>query len=401
MPRRLSLIFILTLSLIGIKVAAEGESPQHIVGYYSSWSAAERNYPVTSIAADLLTHLNYAFANISDQGECMLGDPKADTQVLYPGDKQGDALLGNFHQLQLLKEQHPNLQTLISIGGWSWSAKFSDAALTDASRKKFAASCVAFMKQYGFDGLDIDWEYPTGGGNTGNVERPEDPANFVLLLTELRSQLDAQGGIDGEHYLLTIAAGADKNAISKVDWTQVQAQVDWMNVMAYDFVGSWVSNTGFNAPLYASPNDPAPNNNDDSAIHAYLSAGVTPDKLVLGVPFYGYGWENVPNKSDGLFQPYAQMPNGTYGDGAFEYNDIAKNWLSQMERHWDDTAKVPWLYNAKTGLMISYDDPESLKYKVDYVKDNNLAGVMIWELSSDSPDHALLSALHDNLIPSE
>ncbi len=187
MRRRLLICLIFALFLIGVTVHAEGESPQHIIAYFSSWSIYARQYFVTDIAADMLTNINYAFANISDAGECTLGDAWADTQFPYPGEKEGDGVLGNFHQLQLLKEQNPNLQTLISIGGWTWSAKFSDLALTDASRKKFAASCLAFMKQYGFDGLDIDWEYPTGGGNTGNVERAEDPANFILLLTELRS----------------------------------------------------------------------------------------------------------------------------------------------------------------------------------------------------------------------
>lgn len=401
LTRRFLILLILALSLMGIKVVAEGESPQRIIAYYSAWSIYDRQYFVTDIAADLLTNINYAFANISDAGECTLGDPLADTQFLYPGDHKDAALLGNFHQLQLLKEQNPNLQTLISIGGATWSAKFSDVALTEASRKKFTTSCVAFMKHYGFDGLDIDWEYPTGSGNVGNIERPEDPANFILLLTELRTQLDAQGGLDGTHYLLTMAAGSNQDAISQMDWKQVQEQLDWINIMAYDYAGSWTSTTGFNAPLYASPNDPAPANNDDASIHAYLAAGVPPDKLVLGLPFYGRGWNEVGSEADGLFQPYSQIPDGSYGEGLFEYSDLAQNWITQMERHWDNTAKVPWLYNPKTGLMISYDDPESLKYKVEYAKDTHLAGVMIWELASDSRDHALLTAVHDALIPNE
>lgn len=401
MTRRLLVLLVFSLSLVGLSVRAEGESPQHIIAYFSSWSIYARQYFVTDIGADLLTDINYAFANISDSGECILGDEWADTQFPYPGEKEGDGLLGNFHQLELLKEKNPDLHTLISIGGWTWSSKFSDVALTDESRKKFATSCVAFMKKYGFNGLDIDWEYPSGGGNTGNVERAEDPANFILLLTELRSQLDAQGGIDGEHYLLTIAAGANKAAISKIDWKQVQEQLDWINVMAYDFVGSWVSNTGFNAPLFASPNDPAPDNNTDTIMQAYLAAGVPPEKLVMGVPFYGRGWKEVPDKADGLFQPYGQVPNGTWGEGVFEYGDLSNFWIDKMERHWDDTAKVPWLYLPQTGMMISYDDPESLKYKVDYVKANNLGGIMAWELSADSRDHILLKAVHDALIPNE
>src|SRR5262249_3982374 len=161
--------------------------------------------------------------------ECMLGDEWADTQYQYPGDKEGETLLGNFKQLQLLKAAHPNLQTVISIGGWTGSAKFSDAALTAESRQKFASSCVDFIMRDGFDGIDIDWEYPTGGGDTGNIERAEDRDNFILLLTELRSQLDAQGKKDGKHYLLTIAAPAGKESYSGLDWTQIYPQLDWIN----------------------------------------------------------------------------------------------------------------------------------------------------------------------------
>ncbi len=401
MIRRLLLIILFSLSLVGLKVTAEGESPQRIIAYFISWGIYARSYMVTDVPADMLTHINYAFANISDAGECKLGDEWADTQIPYPGEKEGDGLLGNFHQLQLLKEQNPNLQTLISIGGWTWSAKFSDVALTDASRQKFAASCVAFMKQFGFNGLDIDWEYPTGGGNTGNIHRPEDPENFILLLTELRQQLDAQGATDNTHYLLTIAAGTGKEANSHIDWVSVQNQLDWINVMAYDFSGPWTDTTGFNAPLYAAKNDSEPENNTDTVLRAFLAAGVQPDKLVMGVPFYGRGWKEVKADDAGRFQPYGGIPGGTYGEGVYEYGDLSKTWLALMERHWDDVAKVPWLYNTKTGMMISYDDTESLGYKVDYVKENKLGGVMIWELSADSADHALLTAVHDTLIPSE
>ncbi len=397
MTRRLLPLLILTLSLITFTVRAEGESPQRIIGYYSSWSIYARQFFVTDIAADLLTHINYAFANISDSGECAIGDAWADTQFPYPGETKGDGLLGNFHQFQLLKEQHPDLQTLISIGGWSWSAKFSDVALTPESRQKFATSCVNFMKQYGFDGLDIDWEYPVGGGNTGNIERPEDAANFVLLLTELRNQLDAQGGIDGAHYLLTIAAPAGKERYATIDWASVQQQLDWINVMSYDFAGSWSAITGHNAQLYRSASDPSPDNNIDTALKAFLAAGVPSDKLVMGVPFYGRAFKEVAPTNDGLYQSYGAVS----GEGVIDYKGLDKDWLKLMVRHWDDAAKVPWLYNTKTNMMISYDDPESLQYKVDYVKQNNLGGIMIWELSNDSPDHTLLTAVHDALIPTE
>lgn len=396
--RRLLLLSLLITSLLGLTAAAQDAPAKRVVAYFISWGIYERAYKVTDIPGDLVTHINYAFANVSKEGECLIGDAWADTQIPYEGETEGDGLLGNFNQLNILKEKYPHIQTLISVGGWTWSKNFSDVALTEESRQKFAASCVAFMKQYGFDGLDIDWEYPSGGGDPGNIVRPEDPENFVLLLTELRKQLDAQGQADGgKHYLLTIAAGAGKSAIEGIDWVAVAAQLDWINLMAYDFAGGWSPTTDFNAPLFASESSPTPTVSIDTSLKAYLDAGVTADKMVLGVPFYGKGWKNVAADDGGLFKPFDGIPTGTYGEGVFEYNNLADFWIPLMERYWDDGAKVPWLYNPKTGMMISYDDPESLALKAQYVNDNNLGGVMIWELSQDTADNALLTALNDTL----
>lgn len=383
-------------SISGRAQAGNATAPKRIVGYYSSWGIYAREFFVTNIAADKLTHINYAFVNISDTGECLLGDPWADIQFPYPDDDPKAELLGNFNQLKKLKEQNPNLQTLISIGGWTWSAKFSDVALTEESRARFASSCVDFMVKYGFDGLDIDWEYPAGGGEPKNVVRPEDPANFLLFLADLRAHLDAQGEKDGRHYLLTIAAPAGKSQRKPINWKVAQASLDFINVMAYDFSGAWSSTTGFNAPLF----DPAAGTSDaegsaSSAIKFYLDAGVPADKLVLGVPFYGRGWKEVGDKNNGLGQPYDGIPAG--GTGVFDYRDLKRFWIAALERHWDDTAKVPWLYDAKSKIMISYDDEESLGLKADYINANNLGGAMIWELASDDQDHTLLNALYNAL----
>jgi chitinase len=98
-----------------------------------------------------------------------------------------------------------------------------------------------------------------------------------------------------------------------------------------------------------------------------------------------------------LFQPYKGIPNGSWGGGAYEYKDLAANYISKFNRYWDAEALVPWLFDPKTGIMISYDDPQSLKAKADYVMKNDLGGMMIWELSNDAADHTLLRAVHDAL----
>jgi chitinase len=339
----------------------------------------------------MLTHVNYAFARVSDQGECILGDEYADTQFLYHDDPPDQAPAGNFRQFQLLKEKYPHLKTLISVGGWSWSDQFSDAALTADSRATFARSCVAFMTQYGFDGIDIDWEYPTGGGLVPGAGRPEDTANFTLMLAELRAQLDAQGAQDGVHYLLTIAAPTGPGNYAGIQLGQIHPYLDWINVMAYDFHGSWDATTNFNAPLYGTAADPG--SNTDAAMTAYLAAGIPAEKLVVGVPFYGHGWQGVADHNHGLYQP----ASGPTEPDSFSYRDLVTNYLDRYPRYWQDEAQVPWLYSAEDQIMISYDDPESLAIKAAYVKERGFGGVMFWELSQDTADHALLQALTDTL----
>ncbi len=394
------LLLMLSAAPLARPASAQESTPDYrVVGYFASWSIYGRNYFVTDIPADQVTHINYAFAKISDEGEIAFGDEWADVQFPYPTDTDSDEVKGNFHQFQLLKAAHPNLQTLISIGGWSFSSKFSNVALTEESRQKFAQSVVDFLVRYGFDGADIDWEYPTGGGAQGNLERPEDKENFILLLQELRSQLDAQGDQDGHHYLLTIAAGAGSQAYEPLDWTQISASLDWINVMAYDMSGAWSDVTGFNAPLYDSTANPPEGTSVDTTVQAFIALGVPPEKIVVGVPFYGRGWSGVAADNNGLHLAYEGLPQGTWETGSFDYGDLADNYISNgvFERFWDETAQVPYLYDTNTLTMITYDDPESMAKKAEYVVDHGLGGIMFWELTQDSDDYALLSTINQVL----
>jgi chitinase len=391
---------IMILLVTMLPVSAQEPPPYKVIGYYTSWSIYGRAYFVTDIPAGKLTHINYAFVNVSEDGECILGDEWADVQYAYPDDPADATPLGNFRQFQLLKEQYPHLKTLISVGGWTWSDRFTDAALTEETRAKFAASCVAMMKQYGFDGLDIDWEYPVIVGANPELGRTEDKENFTLLLAELRAQLDVQGEADGVHYLLTIAAPAGPYYYGNIQLDQIHEHLDWINVMTYDFHGGWDTATNFNSPLYAASDDPVADNaplNTEAAMRAYLEAGIPPEKLVVGVPFYGRGWSGVQDENDGLFQPAEGVPDGTWEPGAFDYSDLETNYMETYTRFWHDEARVPWLFNPETGIMISYDDPESMRAKADYVKTSGFGGVMFWELSADSDEYALLSALFDQL----
>ena len=391
---------------------ATGETGR-VVGYYPGWGIYDRAFEIADLPGEKLTHVNYAFANLVG-GQCMLGDPWADVERHLPGDPWSgpgsDApYFGNFRQLDLLQALHPELQTLISVGGWTWSGNFSDAALTPASRALFATSCADFMEAYSFDGIDIDWEYPGGGGLASNTTRPEDTENFTLLLQAVRTELDARGALNGRHYLLTIAAPAGAAKIANLEVEQIHSLLDFINVMTYDFNGSWSPISNFNAPLYSSPGDPTttPGTNADETMQNYLGRGVPADKLVLGVPFYGRAVQGVANVNEGLFQSFTGTPMGTWDDassgatGMFDYADIAANYLGQpgIDAYRDADSGVPWLHDPSSGFFLSYDDPASLALKKEYVLANALGGVMIWEMSADL-DNQLLDVLIVGTPPS-
>ena len=346
-----------------------------VTGYYTSWSSYSGYTPLSIPAANLST-VNYAFAKIGDDLKIAMGDTYIDPI--------------NFSQLNELKASYPHLKTLISIGGWNDSGKFSDAALTDASRTVFANSVVAFIKQYGFNGVDIDWEYPVSGGLSTNIKRSSDKQNFTLLLQKLREKLDAQGAIDGQKYLLTIAGGAGSTYAANTELSKIASYVDYATIMTYDIHGTWDSYTDLNAPLY-TPTDTSPQYklSADQSVKAWTSVGFPASKIVLGVPFYGYIYNNVTGGGNGLYKPFS-------GGSSISYDKILSSYLmnSSYIKYFQSVALVPWLFNGST--FISYDDETSVAYKAKYVITNNLAGVGIWELSQNKGGQ-LLNALVTNL----
>jgi chitinase len=371
-----------------------------VVGYYPAWATYQRDFQVSQIDAGKLTHINYAFANV-EGGRCVLGDAWADVQKTFSGDSWDESSAngaGNFKQLRQLKAAHPELRTLISVGGWTWSGKFSDVAASDGSRRTFASSCVDFMVEHGFDGIDVDWEYPVAGGLEGNAVRPEDKANYTLLLEALRAELSARQAklARGEAFLLTIAAPAGPSIIAHLEPAKIAEVVDWINIMSYDFHGAWEKITGHNAPLTQASGDALSGFNVSSAIDAYLAAGAPASRLVMGVPFYGRSFAGVSaGSTHGLHQATTGAGPGTWENGVLDYHDIVKRYLGApgYTRYVDDSASTPLLFNAGTGVFVSYDDPESIRKKRALIGQKKLRGAMIWDLSSDTADYALLTAL--------
>lgn len=401
---------------------AEAADNYKIVGYYPSWAAYGRTYNVSDIDPTKVTHINYAFADICwngihgnpdptgpnpttwscqdensqtinvPNGTIVLGDPWIDTGKRFPGDVWDQPYAGNINQLNKLKQINPNLKTIISVGGWTWSNRFSDVAATAATRETFANSAVDFLRKYNFDGVDLDWEYPVSGGLDGNSKRPQDKQNYTLLLSKIREKLNAAEAVDGKDYLLTIASGASPTYAANTELANIASIVDWINIMTYDFNGGWQKISAHNAPLY---NDPAAASagvpdastfNVAAGAQGHLDAGVPASKLVLGVPFYGRGWDGCTQSNNGQYQACSGGSSvGTWEAGSFDFYDLEANYINKngYTRYWNDTAKVPYLYNATNKRFISYDDVESIGHKTAYIKSKGLGGAMFWELSGD------------------
>jgi chitinase len=320
-----------------------------------------------------VTRFNYAFANIKD-GRMVAG---------FAHDAE------NFAFLTALRKENPQLTILVSVGGWLWSGGFSDMALTKESRARFIDSAADFIAQYQLDGLDIDWEYPGMEGST-KAFRPEDKQNFTALLTELRERFNRDAKKNGRRLYLTIAAGASPEFLTHTEMDKVARLLDTVNLMSYDYYepGSGPI-TGHHAALFTNPNDPQ-KESADASVHAFEQAGVPADKLVLGVPFYGHAWSDVPATANGLYQPGKRAPN-VYA----QFSAIQSSMLGHgYTRFWDPVARVPWLYNAETRTFVSYEDPQSLAGKCEYVHANQLAGIMFWDFESDDPSGTLLKAVN-------
>lgn len=350
-------------------------SGRKLIGYYTAWSV-NTGYTPSQIDATKLTHINYAFANISPELTITLGYPNLDPF--------------NFSQLNDLKRMNPDLKTLISVGGWTWSGRFSDVALTEDSRTVFADSCIDFIKQYGFDGVDLDWEYPVSGGLPTNIRRPEDKENFTLLLQKMRERLDEQGAADQTTYLLTIAGGNGAFYANNVELSRIHPYLDYACIMSYDIHGTWDTYTDFNAPLFEN-NDISPQYKWSVAagIETWDLGGFPMNKLMMGIPFYGYLYASVNNFNYGLYQPF-------FGANSITYDQIMSNYASNalFTYFFHPQSLVPWLFDGS--VFISYDNPESIRYKTDYLKSIDMGGAMIWELSQDRTN-VLLFFLNENL----
>lgn len=397
------------------------------VGYFTQWGIYGRNFQVkdldTSGSAAKLSHINYAFGIVDKAGKCVIGpvpgsDPWADyvrpvdaaTSVDGTADTDGQPLAGNFNQLRELKAKHPNLKVMISLGGWSGSAYFSDAVRTPESRKALVASCIDLYVKGNlprdgarggdgaaaglFDGIDLDWEWPGSEGNPGNVIRPEDKVNFTALVREFRTQLDAYGRSlpQRRHYELSAYV---PTAPAKIDAgfevSRIMRDFDFVNLQGYDFHVSGETTTAQQSALFAR--------NDwsvEGTVKSWLRRGAPAHKLVVGMPFYGQGWTGVTGGGDGLGQPAAGPAPATWAPGSEDYKNLRKLAESgAYTLHRGHRNGHAWLFDGTT--LWTYDDPAVLRTKANWVRTHGLGGAMVWSLDGDTADGELIGAIDRGL----
>ncbi|KAJ5577173.1 Chitinase II [Penicillium sp. DV-2018c] len=320
-----------------------------------------RNYNPQDLPAEKLTHVLYAFANVRpESGEVYLTDSWADVEKHYPTDSWNDVgnnVYGCAKQLFLLKKKNRKLKVLLSIGGWTYSANFPQPASSEAGRTKFAESATKLVLDLGFDGLDVDWEYP---------KDDTEAENMVLLLQKCREVLDNAAGSDRKFYL-TIACPAGDDPL-----------LDFYNLMAYDYSGSWDTNAGHQANIHPSTSNPSSTPfSTDAALDYYINTGGVPaSKIVMGMPLYGRAFTNT----DGPGAPFTGVGEGSWENGVWDYKALPK---AGAQEQYDAEAGASYSYDGAARTMISYDNPQMTGVKADYIKQRGLGGGMWWESSGD------------------
>ncbi|KAJ9584392.1 hypothetical protein L9F63_021261, partial [Diploptera punctata] len=342
-----------------------------VVCYVSTWAVYRPDkgaWSIDNLDPTLCTHVVYAFAGLDNNTNTIRSlNPYYDLE-----DNWGK---GTFRKFTALKNRHPHLKVSLAIGGWNeGSANYSRMASTPENRRNFIASVTGFLTKYNFDGLDLDWEYPTQRGGD-----PSDKQNFVLLAKELREEFDKHG------WLLTAALGVGDDVVDKAyDLKSLAKYLDYMHAMCYDLHGTWDRKVGHNAPLKSK------NHKDtrtvEHALRHFLKMGAPARKLVMGVPMYGRTFIledpdsttiiGAPAKEQGFAGPFTREV------GFMGYNEICLNLSSGgWKQFWDEESLTP--YAVQNEKVFSYDDERSIAEKVKFAMELNLAGIMVWSIDTD------------------
>jgi chitinase len=330
-----------------------------IIAYYAGGPEQADNLP-----AEKLTHVIFSFCHLT--GNKLTVDNQRDSLTIW--------------KLAGLKIRNPKLKVILSLGGWSGCPACSDVFSTAAGRKEFSESVLALNRYFNTDGIDLDWEYPTIEGYPGHKFVPEDKANFTSLVQQLRTTL-------GKNLEISFAAGGFQKFLNEsVDWLPVMKEVDRVNLMSYDLINGYSTETGHHTALFSTPSQ---KESTDNAVQYMVKVGVPRNKIVIGAAFYCRIWENVQAKDNGLYQ------SGKF-KGAADFRNFPKD-LSETNGYkffWDERAQAPYAYNPEQKLFATFDDKRSLDRKSKYVIEQKLDGIMFWEISHDTDNNDLVNTIY-------
>lgn len=395
---------------------------QSVVGaYFVEWGVYGRAYGVEKVPFDKITHLLYSFIPICAENKS-LADINPSGHAILQQECQGKrkfeitihdtwAALGathnNFGKLAAAKAAHPNVVILPSVGGWSLSDPFHELASTRENRATFIQSCVAFLQTYSFfDGIDIDWEYPGGGGANPALGSAADRENYVTLMKELRAALDTLGKQNSRRYYLTSAVGAAPGKINNVNYQSLfsngQATLDLVFAMTYDYYGAWSGVRGHTAGLFEGNSSLYEGFSGSETIKNLIAAGVPANHLALGVAMYGRAWEGINGQplsnslQDASGRPFS-LEGGMWEAGVMDYKFIANRYRNDpsFTYVYDSQAQAPYLWSESQKKLISYEDQCSTRAKVAFAQSLGLAGTFAWEIDADNGE--ILNVMNGNL----
>ncbi len=431
---RLFRVILMTLLAFVVCVSQSFAQARHqgkiFGGYFEEWGINYAGYNIADLqkngVAGELTHLIYAFGNVTPTSPpaCAVADPVAayqnSTLPSVSGKPYTAPLYGNFGAIQQLKELHPNLKVLISLGGQAGNvAGFVTAAGSPAGRAALASSCIDMFVKGNiaagvaapglFDGFNIDWEFPSTA----------DKQNFTALLKEFRTQLNALSKATGKKYVLTFDSPASPKKYINIDLKAAAAQVNFLTIDGYDYAGADEKQTNEASSLYDTTADPvyADDRYIDATVKAYLKAGVPAGKYTMGLPLYAVGWTGVPNVNHGLYQSATASAPVLLADGSgvcakpdkaapspgcdsiltagfATYSTIENITHRDGYIAWYDSVRAgATLYNPTTGTFYTYDNPAAVAAKTAYIKKNKLGGAYVWALNDDDGKASLTKAI--------
>jgi GH18 family chitinase len=350
--------------------SAMGQQSKEIIGYYPNWRLYNRQGMVKPENIDFskYTIINYSFFKPTEDGHIISSDPITDRVLL----EQNPTIVDLAHVW--------GTKVMVSIGGWTFSDQFPGIAANPTKRSLFAQECVNLIKQYKFDGIDIDWEHPGYEGHNGT---PADKQNFTLLMKEIRDSIDAYGNKLNYPFLLTAAFATYVDATNMIEWEKVTPVLNYINMMTYDFNGPWSEDANHNSPLFP-PSSGLPNSLDWVYKRMTEVHQVPLDKLNLGIAFYGRS-VLFPNRDAKIYAPNTKLVDTlTWStiEGTPQYYSLLED-MNKFDKYWDSAAQVPYLIKKDKSSFVSYDDEESIRLKAEYIMEKKVAGVIIWEITGD------------------